>query len=180
MDVLSYIIGFAGLASATFYLVSSISLMRLYYMLGGELWFRLSIGFALLCLSQAAMVFSLTVWDAKLSYALYSSTPALAISGFYMLWSSRRLPGAHLAVSPLVLAPAILDLTASALALTISTGLRGYARGGFSLIALAHILRALGALAPPGLLPVILLVTAEIVRALGALIMASRYVRRLL
>ncbi|MDM7275855.1 MAG: hypothetical protein P3X22_007080 [Thermoprotei archaeon] len=180
MDVTSYIIGFAGFASAIFYLVSSISLLRLYYMLGGELWLRLSLGFAFLCLSQAAMVFSLTVWDARLSYALYSSAPALALSGFYMLWSSRRLPEARLAASPLVLAPALLDLLASAFALTLSRKLKGYARGGFSLIALAHALRALGVLAPPGPLPVIILVTAEIVRAFGALIMAAGYVRRLL
>ncbi|MFN4046256.1 MAG: hypothetical protein ACK4H7_02820 [Acidilobaceae archaeon] len=181
VDVFSYIIGFAGFASAVFYLVSSVSLLRLYYMLGGELWFRLSLGFVFLCLSQAVMVFSLTIWDARLSYALYSSAPALALSGFYMIWSSRRLPEARLAaLSPLVLAPALLDLAASAFAFTLSLKLKGYARGGFSLVALAHILRALGVLAPPGPFPVIILVTAEIVRALGALLMAVGYARRLL
>lgn len=180
MDVISYIIGFAGFASAIFYLVSSISLLRLYYMLGGELWLRLSLGFVFLCLSQTAMVFSLTVWDARLSYALYSSAPALALSGFYMLWSSRRLQETHIIVSPLVLAPAVLDLLASAFAFTLSTRFKGYAKGGFSLVALAHALRAIGVLAPPGLLPVIILVAAEILRALGALMMAIGYVRRLL
>jgi hypothetical protein len=84
------IVGLLAFVSALFYLLSAITLFRLYLDLGGELWLRLSLGFTLLSLSQVSMVFSITVGDARLSYALYATTPALALSGIYMVWSSRR------------------------------------------------------------------------------------------
>ena len=64
------IVGLLAFVSALFYLLSAITLFRLYLDLVGELWLRLSLGFTLLSLSQVSMVFSITVGDARLSYAL--------------------------------------------------------------------------------------------------------------
>jgi hypothetical protein len=64
------IVGLLAFVSALFYLLSAITLFRLYLDLGGELWLRLSLGFTFLSLSQVSMVFSITVGDARLSYAL--------------------------------------------------------------------------------------------------------------
>ncbi len=173
------VMGFLAFMSALFYLSSAITLFRLYLDLGGELWFRLSLGFTLLSLSQISMVFSITVGDARLSYALYTTTPALALSGIYMVWSSRRftyLP----ALSPLVVLPSSLDMLAFLLAFTISRGFKGHARVGFTMVALAHLGRALGTLLLPGVIPVSILIVSEAVRALGALYMALGYARRVL
>ena len=64
------IVGLLAFVSALFYLLSAITLFRLYLDLGGELQLRLFLGFTLLSLSQVSMVFSITVGDARLSYAL--------------------------------------------------------------------------------------------------------------
>lgn len=64
------IVGLLAFVSALFYLLSAITLFRLYLDLGGELWLRLSLGFTLLSLSQVSMVFSITIGDARSSYAL--------------------------------------------------------------------------------------------------------------
>ena len=64
------IVGLLAFVSALFYLLSAITLFRLYLDLGGELRLRLSLGFTFLSLSQVSMVFSITVGDARLSYAL--------------------------------------------------------------------------------------------------------------
>ena len=171
--------GLLAFVSALFYLLSAITLFRLYLDLGGELWLRLSLGFTLLSLSQVSMVFSITVGDARLSYALYATTPALALSGIYMVWSSRRftyLP----ALTPLVVIPSSLDMLAFLLAVTAVRGFRGHVRVGFTIIALAHFGRAVGTLLLPGTLPALILVLSEAVRALGALYMALWYARRVL
>ncbi len=173
------IVGFMAFISALFYLLSAITLLRLYLDLGGELWLRLTLGFTLLSLSQVSMVFSITAGDARLSYALYSTTPALAISGIYMVWSSKRFT--YLPVlTPLVVIPSSLDTLAFILALMVSRGFRGHARVGFTIIALAHLGRATGTLLLPGSLPALILVASEAMRALGALYMAVWYARRVL
>ena len=64
------IVGLLAFVSALFHLLSAITLFRLYLDLVGELWLRLSLGFTFLSLSQVSMVFSITVGDARLSYAL--------------------------------------------------------------------------------------------------------------
>lgn len=173
------IVGLLAFVSALFYVLSAITLFRLYLDLGGELWLRLSLGFALLSLSQISMVFSITTGDPRLSYALYTTTPALALSGIYMIWSSKRF--AHLlALTPLVIIPSSLDLIAFTIAFMAVRGFKGHVKVGFTVIALAHFGRAIGTLLLPGTLPALILVLSEAMRALGALYMALWYVRRVL
>jgi len=179
LGLASFLVGFLAFLSSLFYLVSSISLFRFYLDVGGELWFRLSLGFALLSLSQASMVFSMVVESASLSYALYTTAPALAVSGVYMIWSSRRLTQA-MALTLLTLAPSSLDFVASALSALAARGFRGHARIAFTLISIAHLGRAIGTLTLPGWLPAYLLIASEALRALGALYMAIWYAKRVL
>lgn len=178
-STLMYIIGFLAILSSIFYAVTALSLLRLYLSLGGEMWARLTLGFTLLSLSQASMAFSIASQDASLSYALYTTTPALAISGIYMIWSSRRLTQIP-ALSPLVLAPMTLDLVAFTLIILTLSGFKGHVRVGFTLIALAHLGRALGSLLLPGFIPALILVVSEALRAMGALYMALWYARRII
>lgn len=177
--LIQLIIGVLAFLSSIFYLVSSVSLFRLYLEVGGEFWVRLSVGFAFLSLSQVSMVFSIVVRDAGISYALYTTSPALAISGIYMVWSSRRFTQ-FLAVTPLALAPSALDIIAFSLAVLVALGSRRHVRVGFLLIALAHLGRAIGTLALPGLAPALVIIVSEILRALGALYMAFWYARRVI
>ncbi len=171
------ITGFLAFIASLLYLFSAVTLFRLYLDLGEELWLRLSLGFTLLSLSQISMAFSIVSSNASLSYALYSTTPALALSGIYMVWSSKRYTSL-LALSPLVIIPASLDFLAFILAIMVSRGFKGYAKTGFTVIALAHLGRATGTLLLPGTTPALILVISEAMRILGALYIASWYFRR--
>lgn len=172
------------LLSALFYSISALSIFSIYRILGGELWFRLFLGFFLLSLSQVSMFFSLIVKDASLSFSLYTASPALALSGFYMILTSRRYTPV-LILTPLVLTPSFLDLLASLLAFILSRYFRSYAKIAFSILCISHFARSLTLIllssqALPAIIPATITVVSEFLRASGALVLAIGYLRRLL
>ena len=183
-----YILSIEMLAiiSAALFIFISVVFARIYVVLrSGFSWIKLSIAFLLLGVSQVFLFVGLVYERAGVSYALYTTSPALAFSGAYLIWSVQRrsrLENIELLSIFLLLRslPAILDLLAALMLILVSIESRGFVRLGSLILAIAYILRSLWLVVPGLYLEIYVLLTAEITRSLGALVMTIFYARRLL
>ncbi|MCS7107353.1 MAG: hypothetical protein NZ902_04535 [Acidilobaceae archaeon] len=169
------LLGLLVSASAAFYFLSSLSLFTLHRVVGEEAFLRLTLSFALLGTGQVLMLLSLLSSE-DLSFALYTSSTAFAVSGYLSMIRARQ---ALALLSPLILIPSGIDMLASLSSSYVSYTSHGFVRAAFLLLAISHLGRSVGPLAAdlrllPGL-EISMLIWAEFLRALAALILAVRY-----
>ncbi|MEN2999333.1 MAG: hypothetical protein ABDH61_01995 [Acidilobaceae archaeon] len=169
------LLGLLTAASALFYFLSSLSLFRLHRAVGEDAFLRLTFSFALLGTGQLLMLLSLFSSE-DMSFALYTSSTAFAVSGYLSMIRARQVLAI---ISPLVLIPSGLDSLALLSSSYVSYTSRGFVRTAFLLLAIAHLGRSVGPLAASlqalSDLETSILVWAELLRSLAALILAARY-----
>ncbi|MEZ0289989.1 MAG: hypothetical protein ABWJ42_02725 [Sulfolobales archaeon] len=181
-----YVLYILSLLSFVLYLMIALMILRVYKLYPDEVWVRLSLGFLLLASSQIMILITLFITEANIYYAMYTTVPALAVSGSYMIWSARRITMINIFSSAvaqltsviLYLFPSSLDLIASVFLAATGLSARGYIRVGFVTIALAHILRSIWFILSPIDYAVYIILLAEMIRSVGAIIMTLIYTRR--
>ncbi|MEM1632621.1 MAG: hypothetical protein QW366_01010 [Sulfolobales archaeon] len=186
--VMVYSVMILSLLSAVLFLVLSSIFIRMYRIYPDEIWIRISLGFILLAISQATILLSIVLKEARILYALFVSTPAFAVSGAYMLWSSRRSFNTSYMISItsfsislqelLRILPSALDLLAGIFILAVGLNSRRFIRLGFVLVSVSYIVRSIWFLSPTSIYALSVLLIAEIIRSFGALIMTAGYLRR--
>ena len=129
-------------------------------------------GFLLLALSHAWAPLML-LSEPRLAYTAYTATASFAAAGFLLLALPRERRQLYSLL--LIVLPAGFDILAAVSAITASTRFGGEAKTLVGLIGAAFALRAIGVLAttqPPG---AAILVTAELLRATTASLLAASY-----
>jgi len=171
-----------SLLSSLLFLIISIVFIRFYRLYSDFIWIKLFTGFILLSMSQLTLFIGLTYGEASVSYAIYTTSPALAFSGGYMILSSQRRVvkeiNIALIISPITLLPMVFDVLASVIFFLASLGSRGYVRIGMIILAVAYLGRGLWIISPDPFAHIYLLLASELIRCIGAVAMTIAYVRR--
>ena len=138
----------------------------------------------LLAMSQLALFIGLIYQEANISYATYSTGSALAFSGGYMIYSSRRRIFGEEIILPtaiiVTLLPMTLDLASSAIFILAGTGSRGFIRAGMIILAFAYLGRGIWIMTPDPHNYIIILLLSELIRCVGAITMTIAYTRRII
>jgi hypothetical protein len=162
-----------GLASFTYI---SLLLTRLTMLLGrGGRW-EYPAGFAFLGLSHAWTIIAVQDVDPRLALAAYTATSSFALAGFTLLLLPRGHGGGKAYAVPPVLVPLLFDLMAALTGImAATTRFDGYARHLVLIVSLTYMLRGAGTLLLPSNPGVIIIMAAELARAVAAASLATAY-----
>ena len=182
LRVLIFITEVLSLFSSPLFLAISAVFLRLYRLYRDFIWIKLFTGFILLSMSQLTLFIGLIYGEANVSYAIYTTSPALAFSGGYMIYSSQRRVVREInmapIISPITFLPMVFDVLASVVFFLASIGSRGYVRIGMIILALAYLGRGIWIISPDPFAHIYLLLASELIRCIGAVAMTIAYVRR--
>ena len=132
------------------------------------------LGFLLLALSHFATIIAVQDIGTREALAAYTASSSLALAGFIILFSPIDTRRMYVALPLLV--PLTYDLATAVIGAAASlTRFSGTARHLVLAIALTHTLRAVGALLLPGEAGALLVMVAELLRAMFAAMLATYY-----
>ncbi len=142
-------------------------------------------GFSILGMAQLLSAASYYSSEARDAYMFYVGSTSFSMAGYVLILASASPSrgGGLYAVSPALLLPSAIDITAGLLAGVLAYVAGGVARAGFAVLAISHFLRAApllgGGLHLGSALPLLVLV-GEVVRAVSASALALFYTKGVL
>ncbi len=168
----------ANAITATFFLMLSIGLEKLYKMTKSDEVLRLLLGFLMLSISGFLGVAMFLTASLRLIASLYTSTATFAFSGLLLIFlaAEEAGEGRELSIFPLIFLFFSVDVATGVVGLLATVKSNSWARLGLALLSLSFILRGGGVLLIRFSSWSFLLLLAEILRSLSAAFLAVYYV----
>ena len=164
--------------TATFFLILSIGLERLYKMTKSDEILRLLLGFLMLSISGFLGVVMFLTASLRLVASLYTSTATFAFSGLLLIFLATEEVerSKELSIFPLIILFFSVDIATSIVGFLATVRSSSWARLGLALFSISFILRGGGILLIRFASWPLLLLLAEILRSLSATFLAIYYV----
>ncbi|MEB3779274.1 MAG: hypothetical protein GSR85_03480 [Desulfurococcales archaeon] len=138
-------------------------------------------GLFFIMVSQIIIIMAIIIGNARISFSLYILSQSLAFSGYLLVVAGKISEGRNgLGLSSIFITatPIALDVASGVTALYSSALTKRALQVGFMLLGVSHLIRGLSTLFPNPSTSLQVMVYAETLRALGAIVISLPYVRR--